>query len=194
MPLFVDYHRTIVGYHGMRLDKALAVVSGHEELEPSRTGYDWLGHGIYFWEYGPKQAWQWARQRHPGEEIAVVAAMIRLGNCLDLVDPDNTRMLRGLYDRMMTEMKVTKRRVLHNVRSRKYLDCQVMEYVYNTLKESGEYVDSARAVYVPSGSEKQKRIWPSSWMSYDTHLQVCIRNTANIVGCWLVKPTKGMEI
>ena len=117
--------------------------------------------------------------------------MIRLGNCLDLVDPDNARMLRGLYDDMVAEMKETRKRILKNVRSRKYLDCQgaltfwgkesrspctshvmedwphpqnrgfpqnvnapglssldcqVMEYVYNTLKGRGECVDSARAV------------------------------------------------
>jgi len=81
-----------------------------------------------------------------------------------------------------------------NVRSKKYLDCRVMEYAYDSLKIRGEAVDSARAVYVPSGSETQKRLWPSSWMSYDTHLQLCVRNTANILGCWLVKPTKGMEL
>jgi len=192
MPLFLDYHRTIVGFHGTRLEKALAVVSGREELEVSRSGHDWLGHGIYFWEYGPKQAWLWAKQRYPREEIAVVGAMIRLGNCLDLVDSDNARMLRNWYDEMVEERKTTGKKVPKNVRSKKYLDCQVMEYAYDRfLRMEGESVDSARAVYVPSGSEKQKRLWPSSWMSYDTHTQICIRNAVNILGCWLVRPTEG---
>jgi len=196
MPVFADYHRTVIGFHGTLLNKALSIVSGFEELEASQNHHDWLGNGIYFWEYGPKQAWKWARQRYPDPKakIAVVAAMIRLGNCLDLVDPDNALMLRGMHDDMVEKRRRAKKKIPRNVRSRKYLDCAVMEHAYNViLRMDGVAVDSARAVYVPSGSEKQKRLWPSSWMSCDTHIQICVRNRKNIFGCWLIRPTEGME-
>jgi len=97
MPRFADYHRTVIGYHGTRRSTALRMVQGLEGYWRSQNTDDRLGHGIYFWEYAPKQAWVWARQRQKSqkwdEEIAVAASMIRLGNCFDLLDPDN---LQGL--------------------------------------------------------------------------------------------------
>src|ERR1700730_5185253 len=99
MPRFDDYHRTVVGYHGTRRSNALRIVQDLEGFKRSENTDDWLGHGIYFWEYAPKQAWAWANQRQKNqnwdEEIAVLASMIRLGNCFDLLDPDNLQELAG---------------------------------------------------------------------------------------------------
>ena len=99
MPRFADYHRTIVGYHGSRRSTALRIVQGLEGYRRSENADDWLGHGVYFWEYTPKQAWSWAERRRElqgwGEEVAVLASMIRLGNCFDLLDPDNLGVLSG---------------------------------------------------------------------------------------------------
>lgn len=60
MPHFEDYHRTVIGYHGTRRSLALRVVQGLEPLDFSRNPGDWLGHGVYFWEYAPQQVWLWA--------------------------------------------------------------------------------------------------------------------------------------
>ncbi len=99
MPRFADYHRTVVGYHGTQKSTAHRVIQNRESYKRSENSADWLGHGIYFWEYAPKQAWAWADQRRKlqnwGEEVAVLAAMIRLGNCFDLLDPDNLDVLAG---------------------------------------------------------------------------------------------------
>jgi hypothetical protein len=38
-----------------------AVLAGQSELRASQNTYDWLGHGIYFWEYNPRRAIQYAR-------------------------------------------------------------------------------------------------------------------------------------
>ena len=51
MARFDDYHRTVVGYHGTRLSAALRMVNRIEGFRWSKRDYDWLGHGIYFWEY-----------------------------------------------------------------------------------------------------------------------------------------------
>lgn len=189
MPIFADYHRTIIGYHGTRREKTLAIVSGREAFSPSRKAYDWLGHGIYFWEYALQQAWAWARRHYPGEEIAVVASMIRLGNCLDLLDPHNASDLVVLQQNFVKDTETAGKPVPRNFNSRKFLDCAVMEYAYRMYEQSRqERVESSRAVYVPSGSEKQSRLWKSSWLCHDTHVQLCIRNEACILGTWLAKP------
>ena len=99
MALFDDYHRTVVGYHGTGITAALRLVNRVERFRQSERDYDWLGRGIYFWEYGPKQALKFAEirqgqarkkknktpedQRRATEPLAVVACMIRLSFCLD---------------------------------------------------------------------------------------------------------------
>ena len=92
---FDDYHRTIVGYHGTRLSIALNIVNRRQTFKSSRNRDDWLGHGIYFWEYAPQQAYSWAEQRRKrknwNEPIAILGSMIRLGFCFDLLDPYNVK-------------------------------------------------------------------------------------------------------
>ena len=76
-----DYNRTIVAFHGTTEAVADHLVDGGA-FTPSGNTDDWLGSGVYFWEYAPKQAWWWARTFKKNSKPAVVGAMIRLGNCL----------------------------------------------------------------------------------------------------------------
>ena len=63
MARFDDYHRTVVGYHGTGLAAALRIVNRIENFHWSERDFDWLGGGIYFWEYAPKQALTFAETR-----------------------------------------------------------------------------------------------------------------------------------
>lgn len=56
MARFDDYHRTLVGYHGTSLGTALRIVNRVQGFRWSERDYDWLGAGIYFWEFAPRQA------------------------------------------------------------------------------------------------------------------------------------------
>jgi hypothetical protein len=47
----LNYQRTIFAYHGCDGAVAESVLLGRSRLEPSHNDYDWLGAGIYFWEY-----------------------------------------------------------------------------------------------------------------------------------------------
>jgi hypothetical protein len=53
---YLDYNRTVVGYHGTSEEIADALVNGEPFTESSGVS-EWLGFGVYFWEYAPKQAW-----------------------------------------------------------------------------------------------------------------------------------------
>ena len=54
-PQFIfDYHRTIIGYHGTAKAIATNLVDG-APFDASTNDDDWLGHGIYFWEYAPSR-------------------------------------------------------------------------------------------------------------------------------------------
>ena len=91
---FVDYHRTVVGFHGTTVSAAQHLVDGGSFL-PSESDDDWFGRGVYFWEYAPRQAWWWAKKFKKHENPAVDGAIIRLGNCFDLLDPVNVDALKA---------------------------------------------------------------------------------------------------
>jgi hypothetical protein len=180
MPKFEDYHRTVVGYHGTKKSTALKVVSGETSILRSENEFDWLGNGIYYWEYAPKQAWAWAERKRKNERwpkdeaVAVVASMIRLGFCFDLLDPDNIRELKDYHRAYMRMCEKLAQEPKNNYQHKKYLDCSVFQLAYAALEDDGIQVDSARSVYVPTGP--QRRAWKSSWVSEEAHIQLCVRN------------------
>src|SRR5438477_2600821 len=94
----LSYQRVVTGYHGCDAAVAAKVLAGRVQLNPSNNPYDWLGQGIYFWEHGPQRAREWASEQAnlSGAKIkepSVLGARINLGECLDLLDTANTRLL-----------------------------------------------------------------------------------------------------
>ena len=191
---FDDYHRTVIGYHGTKLSVARKIVNRERGFQKSENRDDWLGHGVYFWEYAPQQALWWAerrKKRHQWKEpIAILASMIRLGFCFDLLDPRNIEYLVTVHKAYTATCQASDKDIPENFNNRKYLDCEVFQYAYAAIESDPESeitrIDSARAVYVPSGNGK--RIWKRSWITIDSHIQICVRNPACILGTWLHYP------
>jgi hypothetical protein len=55
----VKYDRTVIAYHGCDVIVAERVLAG-EPFRKSENNYDWLGAGIYFWEFGVDRARKFA--------------------------------------------------------------------------------------------------------------------------------------
>jgi hypothetical protein len=189
---FLDYNRTIVGFHGTRLSTALAIVKREQGFTPSTNSDDWLGHGIYFWEHAPKQALWWAERRQKrhnwGEPVAVLGSMIRLGNCLDLLEPQNVDLMDDLHDAYVAELTQAGLSPPVNANQHKYLDCAVFQYAYPAIEPQSGQIDTSRGVYVRTGKDRQgrkPRVWKRSWIVRDAHIQICVRNPACILGTWL---------
>jgi len=94
------YARNIIGYHGCDATLAKRLLDGKAELEPSRNEWDWLGSGVYFWEFGPDRALRFAQEQKRRGRVktpAVVGAVLQLGRCLDLLDTRNTDELARFY-------------------------------------------------------------------------------------------------
>lgn len=205
MARFDDYHRTIVGYHGTGLSAALRLVNRIGDFVWSEKDYDWLGRGIYFWEYAPRQALNFAKirqrqyqqkkkksaedERRASEPLSVVACMIRLGFCLDLTEPANVNHLGKIFEDYKEAMKLAGEDLPKNRRKYRKLDRAVFEYAYKVIEgaEPNLKVDTVRGIYVPT--DGAKRIWDGSWISRDTHIQLCVRNPASLLGTWLLHPT-----
>ncbi|MBL8795443.1 MAG: hypothetical protein JNM56_16175 [Planctomycetia bacterium] len=180
---YADYHRTVIGFHGTTTTTADDLVSG-KAFKPSESDDDWFGKGIYFWEYAPKQAWWWARQFKKHTHPAVIGAIIRLGNCFDLLDPVNVQTLKEFKELMVGEMTAAGLDAPKNFRQHKKLDCAVFNYFYQQA-EVLKPIDSARAVYVPTRNDK--RAWQGSWIYEEAHIQICVRNPSNILAVWHVR-------
>lgn len=116
-----DYDRTVVAFHGTRRSAAEELVAG-TPFGPSENDDDWLGHGIYFWEYAPQQAWWWAEHRYGESEAAVVGSLVRLGRCIDLLDPSNADLLVGAHADLERALQAVGQRLKNNANTHKYRD------------------------------------------------------------------------
>lgn len=52
-------HLTI-GFHGCDQSVFDEIIKNNGKLRPSQNSYDWLGHGVYFWENNLDRAWEFA--------------------------------------------------------------------------------------------------------------------------------------
>jgi len=120
---FSDYHRTVIAYHGTTVETAERLVAG-EDFQPSDQDDEWFGKGIYFWEHAFQQAWRWAKKKDKMNP-AVVGAVLRLGNCFDLLDTGNVAVLRDFHEKYVAKIQVAGLGLAVNVWNRKSLDCAV---------------------------------------------------------------------
>lgn len=183
--IIFDYDRTVVAFHGTRKSTAAKLVDG-EPFGASTNDDDWLGHGIYLWEYAPQRAWEWARQRYD-DSAAVVGALVRLGRCIDLLDPSNAQLLRVAHADLTEALEQDGLKLPRNVLSNKYLDCAVFNWLYASLAERGFEVESCRAVFVPLEKGGLPRLWPHSGIFAGAHIQLCLREPKNILAVWSVR-------
>ena len=88
----------VTGYHGTSVEAAERILT--EGFKPSQNQWEWLGHGVYFWQDAPLRAYEWGREwlkrRGYDGPVAVVAAEILLVDFMDLLDQQGMRLLRGL--------------------------------------------------------------------------------------------------
>jgi hypothetical protein len=121
--------------------------------------------------------------------------MIRLGNCFDLLDPENVRDLSRFYGTYRRTLEESGARIPANVRSRKRLNCSVFEFAYASLEAEGQSIDTCRAVFLPAGDSKRKvsddkMLWAGCGINPTAHIQICVRKPNCILGTWLVKPSE----
>lgn len=92
-------------YHGTKLEIAKKIISENKfQFSPYRRGdHPYLGKGVYFFEVALARAIKWAEDKYKKGEIGVIKAIINLGNCLDLTDPDNIKLLKYTEKKLIEE-------------------------------------------------------------------------------------------
>ena len=187
----------IYGFHGCHKDTYENVLFNGDSLPMSDNVYDWLGHGVYFWENSYQRAVQWAEE-HYKEDGRVIGAFVDLGYCLDLTEYNNINILKNGYEILEKYFKINGANLPKNkaggsstdllVRN---LDCAVIETVHDYMKtEKGIVFDSVRGTF-----EEGQEIYPGAGFKEKTHTQVSVLNPNCIKGYFIPLPiTEGFNI
>jgi hypothetical protein len=181
----------VLGFHGCDRSTAEKVISGDEDLAPSMNEYDWLGHGIYFWENNIERAWKFAEEvkRRGGKikEPAVIGAILDLGYCMDLIDSRYLEELEETYELFKTSMIWQGEQIPVNKKTKsgeiliRNLDCGVIEFAHYLNRETNKQpYDSVRGVFWEGGE-----LYPGAGFSKKNHIQICARNPNCIKGYFL---------
>jgi hypothetical protein len=178
------FARVVIGYHGCTQAFARRLLLDEGVIEgwrPSENEWDWLGHGIYFWEHSPARALRWAQEKYGSKRRpAVVGAAVQLGNCFDLLDESITSVLADSY----TELAQTfadQGRVLPRNRGResklRVLDCLVVNDCLRRMEGRGTPYDTVRAAFWEG-----EPVYAGAGFARESHIQVVVRRPACILG------------
>lgn len=183
----------VFGFHG--LDRALAfdILNGKTPFRHSNNSYDWLGHGIYFWENSLERARQYAeedsrRKRSPIKEPFVLGAVIDLGECLDLLDQKYLDLVRESY-LQLRDVLAAKGQELPTNRDfstgdfdfkRRELDCAVIRYTHQLAAEQGVRFDTVRAAFWEG-----EPLYEAAGFRRQNHIQIAVINPDCIKGVFL---------
>lgn len=152
------------------------------DWQPSNNDWDWLGHGIYFWEHAPERALRWARERYRGrrQRPAVVGVHLQLGRCFDLLNESFTSQLEESYEKLVQTFADESRALPRNSGpegKRRELDCLVINFRLTDLRNNGVEYDTVRGAFLEGVP-----VYPSAGFSRESHIQVAVRNTSCILG------------
>jgi len=183
----------VLGFHGCDRSVLQKVLNGENNLTPSENSYDWLGHGIYFWENSPQRAIEYAqslsqRTNSKIENPTCIGAVIDLGRCLNLLDAASLEIVKEGYTILRNTSNIAgtelpRNKLLNNSGDLllRYLDCAVIQSVHTSIEERSEPpYDSVRGAFW-EGSE----LYPDAGFKEKNHIQICVRNPNCIKGFFL---------
>lgn len=147
-------------YHGTELELAKKIVK-ENNFQHSRGDRPYLGEGIYFFEAALARSIKWATKKFKEGQIGVIKAVINLGSCLDLTNPDNIRLLRRLKNRLLQKLPVVS-----------------IPYVINACAVMYK-VDTVRAAF-------PKETWRTEDDFPNYELIICVKNKNSITKITLV--------
>ena len=191
----------VLGFHGCDESVRDLLLTQPGSIKQSQKPYDWLGHGMYFWENNLARAEAWAKEKEKRGEIkkaSVLGAILSLDFCLDLIDSKYTRLLAQYYQTMKVYYKDIVR-VLpqnkdlkndnHKDKILRESDCAVIEFMHKEIRkaitsDSGalqeigvQPFDSVRGLFTEGGPA-----FPGAGVTLKNHIQICIRNQNCIKG------------
>jgi hypothetical protein len=186
----------IIGFHGCDESVRDALVNSKNAFKKSENTYDWLGHGMYFWDNDPERALEFAQFKkknpktssHPIKKPSVVGAVINLGLCLDLVSSKSLQLLKVGHEILCRELSNSGLIIPQNKPLKdgvdlvfRNLDCAVIEMLHQYRHKSGfPPFDSVRGVFWEGND-----LYENAGFKEKNHMQICIRNPNCIKGFFI---------
>lgn len=174
--------RTVIGYHGCSGEAAERIFKSRQFLLSTRA-YDWLGEGVYFWEYAPYRALEWAKQKceREGGDPTVIRATIKLGRCLNLMDINHVPELVHIYDSFVATLG--RENMPHNTdRGAHFLDREMIDAHCRAIaRRDASPIQTVRGSFAEGAP-----IYPGSKILRKAHIQIAVRDVACILRASLV--------
>lgn len=182
----------VIGFHSCDKKTGLRILNGEDHLRPSANSWDWLGPGIYFWEQNPNRALQYAMECAEGTQKSagkiytpfVIGAIIELGNCLNLIEPDSISIVNEAYEELVKTINDAGGKLPKNKEANRALDCAVIKYVHESnVRTNRPAYDTIRSPFHEGGE-----LYEGANFSKRLHMEVCVKNPKCIKGYFLPQP------
>ena len=187
--MYIQNPAYVLGFHGLDEIVGRKVLNAEDTLIHSTNDYDWLGHGVYFWENSPERARQWAnacsnRNSSPVKSPFVIGAIIDLGICFDLLDKYWIDRLRDAYDLLVLSLEENGHAIPENQAwgtndmdfKKRDLDCAVIRFAIQLAELEGIKIDSVRAAFWEGFP-----VYPGAGFRTHNHIQLCVINTEECI-------------
>lgn len=184
--LYQRYPSFVLGFHGTEKSIVDEVVAGKtNHLKKSDGKYEWLGHGIYFWENDPQRGLEWAQignAKNKIKEPDVAGAIVDLGRCLDLTTRMGLDEVAEAYATLHDSYAKAEKNLPLNAggknQFKRELDCQVIQalHLYRKDNDLPPY-DSVRAPF-----PEDDPLYEGASFRIRNHIQLAIINTDCIRG------------
>ncbi|SFE98440.1 hypothetical protein SAMN05518672_113155 [Chitinophaga sp. CF118] len=194
----------IIGFHGCEAEVRDILLQHPNDYKISQQPFDWLGHGLYFWENNYDRAVQWANEKKDRGSIkhpAVIGAVLHLGYCCDFLDKRHITLL-AKYFAVMQGWYKQRGKVLpenknlphdpHKDHLLRNLDCAAIEFMHSRILSRAEedlktkgftqykIFDSTRGVFTEGGPA-----FKGAGLFEKSHIQICVRNPNCIKGFFM---------
>ena len=182
----------VMGFHSCDKEVGLKILNGNDHLKPSNNPWDWLGHGIYFWEQNPERALEYAIgcatktqfNKVPIKTPFVLGAIIELGNCLNLIEPESLSVLKEAYKGLEKICKEAGVPLPKNKGANRALDAAVFKHLHRSRAENElPNFDSIRCAFIEG-----EPIYPTANFTSRLHIELCIINPEQIKGYFIPHP------
>lgn len=163
-------------YHGTSKENAGKILE--EGFHLSTGDGQFLGDGVYFFESSELSAWVWTRRNRIKPNKAVVfKAVVNLGKCLDLHNPEHLTIITETRDSLFEQIEDRKDSEL--AEDYKLTDALVINFLANICG-----LDSVRVTYYQPNSPL---VFEESKFNSYSQLIICIRNTDNILSYEIIE-------
>jgi len=114
----------------------------------------------------------------------VLGAIIELGSCLNLIEPQSLSILKEAHDGLVKLHQQLDKKMPVDEGDNRKLDCAVFRSIHQVRRENGDPpYDTIRAAF-----SEGIQVYPDASFTSRGHLQICVLNTDLIRGYFLPRP------